>query len=122
MTALFCPTCASTFVDCSGAAAGPAQCEVCGWTGTTTELVTSLPGGDEAAHELFRGFVLDLRALLARDFGVALGRLLVTWGFLDEPAAPRALARYLGRIAQAIAMAVVHERLASERGARSPSR
>jgi hypothetical protein len=112
---LFCPTCASSFIDRADDAAGPAQCEVCGWSRLASELTAAPPDADATAQELFRGFVLDLRALLARDFGVALGRLLVTWGFLDK-AEPRALARYLGRIAQAIAAAIVDERLATRRG------
>jgi hypothetical protein len=112
MTPLFCPTCASSFVATSEANGGPAQCDVCGWTGTRAELRAAGPDADPAAQELFQGFVLDLRSLLTKDFGVALGRLLVTWGFVDK-LEPRALARYLGRIAQAIACAVVEERLAA---------
>jgi hypothetical protein len=111
----FCPACGSASVHASPLTGGNAACNICSWTGTTQELA-ALPfqhalGGPD---DVYRAFFLDVRALLSKDFAIAIAHLLKKWGFLEE-LDPRVLARYIAAIAKGLATAVAEERQTIEK-------
>jgi hypothetical protein len=118
----FCPTCGAADVTASGLAGGAAKCNVCTWTGTVEELATFRFTHDMGSpEEVFRAFFADMRRLISQEFAIAVGQLLIKWGFMDAPDAKsreqvrRTLARYVGVSAKAISEAIIRERQVIER-------
>jgi hypothetical protein len=118
----FCPTCGAADVTASGLAGGAAKCNVCTWTGRVEELATFRFTHDMGSpEEVFSAFFKDMRNVLTQQFAVAVGQLLIKWGFMDAPdkknnaQVVRTLARYMGAVSQAVCKAIIAERQAIER-------
>jgi hypothetical protein len=124
--AYFCPTCGGADVTASLLAGGNAQCEVCSWKGQVEDLlVHHFSHGSGSQDEIARQFFLDIRNLFARTFATELGALLMKWGFLETVTPDsnqetrqrlgRALARYIGVIAQSAAKGIFETRAQLEK-------
>ena len=119
--AWFCPGCNSASVEASEMG-GTAKCRTCNWTGTVEDLLTyRFTHGHASKEEIFHHFSLDVRNLLSRQVAIELGKLLLKWGFValpaltrDNPKFSKAVARYIGAAAQAIAKSVVETRAVIE--------
>lgn len=120
--ALFCAVCGAADVTSSGLAGGEAGCNVCGWKGRVEELA-ALPFQHDmgSTDEVYRRFFLDLRKLLSTGFATDVGKVLIKWGFMEEPTAKNMkqvqqhLARYIAGIAKALATSIVQTRAEIEK-------
>lgn len=117
-TAKFCPQCGSPAVNFSELANGEAKCRGCGWTGNGSELLLVPFSHDFMSDEsVLINMVNDIRLLLSGELGVHYLRFLIKWGFIKanssrliETIDRKAFARYLAKIATAIAQAIIEER------------
>ena len=111
-TARFCPACGSALVDASSLSGGEASCGTCTWKGKLEELV-AVPFGQDvgSADDMVRLLFLDIRKFLSKDFTPPFLQLLVKWGFLlHRPIQAPEVARYMGAVSKAIALALIEER------------
>jgi len=120
-----CPTCGSAAVNAATILAGGASlCKKCGWEGKLEDLAVVPFGHDfESPEKMLHALALDLRGVMAGGFAVELGRVLVKWGFMseltsdnkeDKIRAVKALSRYIGASANAIAATWLTERMKME--------
>lgn len=106
---LVCSECGST--DLSYSALGTeAICGSCGWTGAKAACATirfqhNFVSQEAILHALFT----DVRNLMAKDFAVAIGRILLRWGFLTK-LEPQQLTRYIVAASKALVTAFIEER------------
>lgn len=128
-----CPQCGSPAVDYSSIIGSSANCRICGWSGTSTELyaVASKHAAQDFLEEeqTFHAMYSDLRVIF-RDTAAVTTRFLSKWGFVRiqrrgtdiEIVDPKEVMRYLNAIFQAAFKAVLTVREELEQEANSGRR
>ncbi len=114
--AYFCAACGSALVDASSFIGGEASCGVCDWHGKVEDLAV-VPFSQEVGspEEVLRQLFIDIRGLFSKAISPDLIRLLLKWGFLNQPINRQEVARYFGGIAKSVAQGIVATRAEIEK-------
>lgn len=104
--AFICPQCSSPTVDTPALVGGVYSCTSCGWSGEDPILIPfGNPYGNEDAT--FSAFTAEFLGEFAKTSALALGKLLVKWGFVEQDAQGKPSTRILARHIKAMAGGMV---------------
>lgn len=110
-TIYICPKCGSAAVDIPLVLGGSCRCRACNFTGERTDFpgaTVDAPFG--GVDTLFDQFAMDVRDAVSKDMAVPLGRILVKYGFMNNPPQVQEMSMYLSAIAKSLAKAMIETR------------